>query len=63
MNPTRLNEDVLDLFERRERLIAELNEIERQLSTKRKLLINHREVETATHDVFRVTERRSSCGQ
>ena len=63
MKTTRLNEDVLDLFERRERLVAELNEIEKQLSKKRRLLINHREVETASHDVFRVAERRMSCGQ
>ena len=58
MNTT-LNDEVLDLFEKRERLLADLNEVERKLAVKRRLLINNRDVETAAHDVLRVAERRS----
>jgi tmRNA-binding protein len=61
MTATKLNSDVIWLMDRREELIAELNQIEHELCAKRKLLIAEREVETAAHDVWRQTERRSSC--
>jgi tmRNA-binding protein len=61
VNPARLNSDVIWLMDRREELLAELNQIEHELQQKRKLLIAEREVETAAHDVWRQTERRSSC--
>ena len=61
MKTTRLNSDVIDLFDKRKRLLAELEEIEVELSTKRRLLVAGREIETAAHDVRRCTERRASC--
>jgi tmRNA-binding protein len=58
MKKTELNSDVLWLMDRREQLVAELNQVEHELECKRKLLIAKREVETAAHDVFRCAERR-----
>jgi hypothetical protein len=63
MKQTTLNEEVLDLFRLRARLMEELNTVEGKLSAKRRLLIQFREVETAAHDVRHAAERRASCAQ
>ena len=58
MRTTRLNAEVIALFDRRKRLLAELNEVEAQLRKKHYVLINEREVETTAINVQRVAERR-----
>ena len=63
MKTAKLNSDVIDLMDERGWLIARLNTVEAELGKKRVLLINHREIETAAHDVRRCTERRASCAQ
>jgi hypothetical protein len=61
MNAVRLNAEVIDLFEERRRLLAELERIEALLQKKQRVLIGTREAETAAHDVRRVAERRCAC--
>lgn len=63
MKQTTLNDDVLKLMDERDTLIVRLNQVEHELSMKRRLLIAGREAETAAHDVWRQTERRSHCGR
>ena len=63
MKQTTLNDDVRELFERQQKLNAELNEVSALLAKKRRLLIRQREVETAAHDVWRQCERRTLCVQ
>jgi hypothetical protein len=62
MKTERLNSDVIELMQERDELVARLNEVERQLSDKHRLLIKQRTVETAAHDVRRF-ERRMLCAQ